>query len=340
MINPDGLGTSEGRHIYWPESSGDEHPVDVAYVPEGDPVVDGNKMPAVPTSMWLGALEHHLRTKGADTIAAYETMLIGEYRKNNLQWFDGRLPDLHITMSIPRSPNTVLGAYHFEGQHGARGEIVINRRLAENWFENKSDFPDMAEEGRFCRFLKDILLHEMIHAHCHHVVMNNEETYGCHGPIFRDVCNRIGDKLGYQRVRSKWDQPRRLSHVPACNYWPHNVVPPGTYPKFCTEGVLLKYLKPIKEKKAKVAPSESEGCGKSERMGPLTEEEMLSLVNGPDGGAKQLVKILEVAKMAEDTSEGHRRIAYQVVRCFRDVFTRPDYLPQFTIPVDGGGSEG
>ena len=78
------------------------------------------------------------------------------------------------------------------------------------------------------RFLRDALLHEMVHQFHYEVTGNAESGYRGHGPLFAKVCNDIGERLGLPPV-----VPRRRGRNGAgkaiCNQWPHNVRPEDYY---------------------------------------------------------------------------------------------------------------
>ncbi len=76
-------------------------------------------------------------------------------------------------------------------------------------------------EGCFL-FVADILLHEMIHQYHQEITGFNEESYHGHGPKFRDECNRIGEDLGLDPVRSMKKRGKDR-HLESCSYWPHVV---------------------------------------------------------------------------------------------------------------------
>jgi hypothetical protein len=74
----------------------------------------------------------------------------------------------------------------------------------------------------------DVLLHEMVHQWQFEVLGDPEPAYQGHGPLFRDVANRIGAVLGLSPVR---DCKRRGSgkDLPSCAQWPHCVRPADHY---------------------------------------------------------------------------------------------------------------
>lgn len=72
------------------------------------------------------------------------------------------------------------------------------------------------------------LLHEMIHQYHMELTGRTEETYGGHGPAFRDECNRIGAVLGLPKVRAGKERGRDKA-LPSCASWPLNVRPDGYY---------------------------------------------------------------------------------------------------------------
>ena len=88
-------------------------------------------------------------------------------------------------------------------------------------------------EGRL-RLVEDITFHETVHQYQVEVLGRPEESYRGHGPIFRDLCNRIGVMLGLAEVRTgksrgtggisppalngrSMSVPRAITWVPICS---------------------------------------------------------------------------------------------------------------------------
>ena len=83
------------------------------------------------------------------------------------------------------------------------------------------------KKGRFL-FVADVALHETIHLWQDEVEGDLEPTYHGHGPLFRDKCNEIGQKLGLPPVRT-CKRRGKDAELPSCSHFPHNVRPSGYY---------------------------------------------------------------------------------------------------------------
>ncbi len=146
-----------------------------------------------------------------------------------LQWneehFASALIPPYILLSEPASPNVLGGCARISG-FGARSQIRIRPSLL------RGDHPHVRPglsyaEGRFL-FVADVLLHEMIHQYQQEVTGNTEESYHGHGPMFRDIANEIGEKLGLSLVRTSKNRGKEKD-LPSCAQWPHCVRPDEFY---------------------------------------------------------------------------------------------------------------
>lgn len=151
--------------------------------------------------------------------------LFTNWRTWNGEHFESRLEPPYLLLAEPSTPRRYGDCGPLSG-FGGRSQIRIRPSLV------RGSHPHVEPGGRFQagrdRFVDDILLHEMIHQWQFEVLGDGEPAYCGHGPLFRDVANRIGAVLGLSPVR---DCKRRGSDrdLPSCSQWPHNVRPDGFY---------------------------------------------------------------------------------------------------------------
>jgi len=151
--------------------------------------------------------------------------LFRNWRTWNGEHFDGRLEPPYLLLAEPSTPRRYGDCGPLSG-FGGRSQIRIRPSLIRGSHPHVEPGDRFAEGRRL--FADDILLHEMIHQWQFEVLGDGEPAYCGHGPLFRDVANRIGSVLGLPLVR---DCKRRGAdkHLPSCSQWPHNVRPKGFY---------------------------------------------------------------------------------------------------------------
>jgi hypothetical protein len=127
----------------------------------------------------------------ARTLYAY----FGEF---NRRYFGGKLGDPMILISPPSSPRAE-GSYSKRDAHGLQSRILIAP----------------ATMRRGMRVALACLLHEMVHAWCWEVLLDEEPGYKGHGPLFAAKCNEIGAQLGVPEVA-----PKGRNHKARAEDWP------------------------------------------------------------------------------------------------------------------------
>jgi hypothetical protein len=165
-------------------------------------------------------VENHAEKLFRDSLLA----LRDHWRDNNTRFFDGRMLEAYVTLTEPSAPQ-IYGQCCSVSSWGSRLEIRIRPSLLDG------THPHMVRECGFAagrmQFVKDVLLHEMIHQHImEHQPAVNEQSYHGHGPVFTDHCNRIGAQLGLAEVVVRNRDGKKL---PKAAQWPHCVVPPDRY---------------------------------------------------------------------------------------------------------------
>jgi hypothetical protein len=112
-----------------------------------------------------------------------------------------------------------------ESGFGCGSQIRIRPSILEGTLEHLRG-GNRDPEG-LMRFAEDVLLHEM----CHQLVMEQglgtDRSYNGHGPVFSSIANRIGEELGFPRVRRT--NKSRDGKEPSPSQWPHNVRQPDYY---------------------------------------------------------------------------------------------------------------
>lgn len=151
--------------------------------------------------------------------------LFANWRAWNDKHFDGRLEPPYLLLAEPSTPRRYGDCGPLSG-FGGRMQIRIRPSLVRGSHPHVRPGENY-REGRL-RFVDDILLHEMVHQWQFEVLGDSEPDYCGHGPLFRDVANRIGSVLGLPPVR---DCKRRGKDRdrPSCSYWPHVVRPVDHY---------------------------------------------------------------------------------------------------------------
>ena len=182
----------------------------------------------------------------------YQRKVLTECYQNwetwNTDYFGGKMFTPLILIAEPRTPST-FGDYATISSFGGRGQIRIRPSLVHGthrqWLYNEwaeknrladpedNPFVPPSQEQRM-RFALDVLLHESIHQFHYEVLSQTEESYGGHGPRFRDQCNQIGSTLGLGRVRTGKKRGKDKA-LPSCSFWPHCVRPAGYYGQLRSE---------------------------------------------------------------------------------------------------------
>ena len=164
---------------------------------------------------------------------------VPEYRENlttiynhwhfcNDEYFEGKLQVPYIMLTQPGSPR-ILADYCAVSSFGGITQIRIRPAILEG---NHSAFEDGT--GDFTgirRYLEDVVLHEMGHQKQFEEEKKPEHSYHGHGPVFRDICNRIGLPHGWREVRTGKNRGKN-KHLPSCAYWPSNARP-TPYQYYC-----------------------------------------------------------------------------------------------------------
>ncbi len=144
----------------------------------------------------------------------------------NRAFFENSFKDCPIILLAEPSKPSVLGDYSAVGAYGNRAQIRIRPSLLSGTHPHTLPGKEY-EEGRFF-FVADVCLHETIHLWQDEVMGNLEESYHGHGPLFRDKCNEIGEKMGLPPVRT-CKKRGKDAELPSCSHFPHNVRPPDYY---------------------------------------------------------------------------------------------------------------
>ena len=144
------------------------------------------------------------------------------WRDCNRLHFAGRMMQPYITLTEPSAPQ-ILGQCCSVSSWGSRLEIRLRPSLLDG------THPNLLSAGIEARlqFVKDVLLHEMIHQHVmEHEPDVNENSYHGHGPVFTAHANRIGARLGLSEVVVR---NRAAETKPKSAQWPHCVASPDRY---------------------------------------------------------------------------------------------------------------
>lgn len=162
-------------------------------------------------------VERHADSTSRDSLLA----LRDHWRDCNGRYFAGRMLEPYITLTEPSAPQ-LYGQCCSVSSWGSRLEIRLRPSLLNG------THPHLCGPlaGRM-QFVKDVLLHEMIHQHVmEHQPGVNETSYKGHGPVFTEHCNRIGAELGLAEVVVR---NRNRSKSPKAAQWPHCVAPSDRY---------------------------------------------------------------------------------------------------------------
>jgi hypothetical protein len=146
----------------------------------------------------------------------YLELLSRWFTEMNREYFEFKLRPAAIRFSSPRSSKE-YGEYR-------DGEAIIRASLITGRHPQAQSGPEH-ERGRLL-LIRDVLLHLMVHQCCAERLNRPEEHYDGHGPIFRDKCNEIGQKLGLPEVRSSKCH-KKVRHLVSCGVWPWALRPDG-----------------------------------------------------------------------------------------------------------------
>ncbi len=154
------------------------------------------------------------------------SMLLCLWNYWNEHFFDNSFKAPPIILLAEPSKPSVLGSYSVIGAYGSHSQIRIRPSLMSGTHPHMLP-GEQHRKGRFL-FVADVCLHETIHLWQDEVMGDLEESYHGHGPLFRDKCNEIGQKLGLPPVRTckKRGKDAELS---SCSNFPHNVRPAEYY---------------------------------------------------------------------------------------------------------------
>lgn len=144
----------------------------------------------------------------------------------NEKFFDNCFRACPIVLLAEPSKLSRLGDYSPMGAYGSRAQIRIRPSLLTGTHPHMLPGKEY-EKGRFL-FVADVALHETIHLWQDEVQGDLEDSYHGHGPLFRDKCNEIGEKLGLPPVRT-CKKRGKDAELPSCSHFPHNVRPAGYY---------------------------------------------------------------------------------------------------------------
>ena len=148
---------------------------------------------------------------------------LGRLFKNWRDWngkhFESRLEPPYLVLSEPAF-SRAYGCCRLFSSFGSRSEIRIRPSLIHGLHPAMVRGEEFAEGRQL--FVDDVLLHEMIHQWQFEILGDWEPAYHGHGPLFRDVANRIGEVLGLSKVRDCKQRGKDVD-LPSCAQWPHCV---------------------------------------------------------------------------------------------------------------------
>jgi hypothetical protein len=150
------------------------------------------------------------------------SMLLILWNYWNEHFFDNSFKAPPIILLAEPSKPSVLGSYSVIGAYGNRAQIRIRPSLMSGTHPHMLPGEEY-RKGRFL-FVSDVCLHETIHLWQDEVMGDLEGSYHGHGPLFRDKCNEIGEKLGLPPVRT-CKKRGKDAELPSCSLFPHNVRP-------------------------------------------------------------------------------------------------------------------
>jgi len=141
----------------------------------------------------------------------------------NEEFFESKMQPPYILLATP-SCTRAEGDCAMRSGFGGLSQIRIRPSLVTGTHPRL--LPGHTLEGRR-RYVRDVLLHEMIHQWQQERTGILERSYHGHGPSFRDKCNEIGRKMGLPPVGTK--TRGGVLTLPNCAHWPSNVRPTGYY---------------------------------------------------------------------------------------------------------------
>jgi hypothetical protein len=154
----------------------------------------------------------------------------------NEQFFSGSMIAPYILFSVTNH-SRAFGDYSPISGFGGRGQIRIRESLLTGAHRAVRAGEEFAE-GRY-KFVEDVLLHETVHQYQYEVLGRPEKSFKGHGPVFRELCNRVGSRFGLTAVRVAKARGK-LKTLPSCAHWPHCVRPGGHYAGAYVSEVLLE----------------------------------------------------------------------------------------------------
>lgn len=167
--------------------------------------------------------------------AKFVKILYRWFDEMNVAHFAGELAPPLVLVASTSSPRAI-GDHIPKDVHGLRSVVRLHPKLA-------------IERGPL--FLKDALLHEMVHVWQSEIAKDIEQGYRGHGPLFAARCNEIGAELGLPPVGLKG-----RNGLPDCAQWPMCVRPADYYPPA-----------PPKKTRAKKAPPATAAGGEGGEQG-------------------------------------------------------------------------
>lgn len=148
--------------------------------------------------------------------------------------------------------NHAYGQYWGTSSFGSSSEIRIRLSL---WTRKHPHIARDASLAGVQRFIEDVVRHEFCHQY-QREILNDTSTIS-HSAAFRDVCNKVGKKLGLPDVREGKKRPdAEDKDLPSSAQWPHNVRPSGYYlgayqPPSMTQAISVRLTQPIAREDAR-----------------------------------------------------------------------------------------
>lgn len=190
-------------------------------LPAGLSVLDGQKFCAIPPQgNVLNSITTFVTTKAVDHHGGLEPLLLTRFDVMNAQLFDGSLPPIHIKIGSCPS-GAICGQYRPVGDHGFRGEIIINERIVTG---KSKMFPHSSWCSGVNRILGDALLHQMAHAAVDLLDGAHPEGSQSHGYHFTERCRQLNKRMRIQGSKSSpFASKDGLQQVESGTWWPFNV---------------------------------------------------------------------------------------------------------------------
>jgi hypothetical protein len=152
------------------------------------------------------------------------TMLYEHFDMCNNDHFNSELTTPpYITFSAPDYMGH-LGSYSPVSDFGGGAHIKIRPALLGKRHPRTKNMP---EDGKI-RFVRDVLLHQMVHEYLDEVIGLDWEFVQSHGDAYLRKCNEIGERMGLGPVGPP-NPPKSSEKRYSALYWPHVVRPSGYY---------------------------------------------------------------------------------------------------------------